>query len=128
MTRTVLVVEDTELCRETLELSLTGIPGLALKFVGTAEEALRQLGARGIESDICALVTDLHLPSMDGFELIEAVRTQPGRLNFPILVISGDSDPRTPARLAGLGANAYFAKPYSPAEVREKLERLLDAN
>jgi CheY-like chemotaxis protein len=124
MTRTVLVVEDTDLCRETLELSLTGIPGLALKFVGTAEEALRHLGS----ADIRALVTDLDLPSMNGFELIEAVRAQPGRLSFPILVISGDSDPRTPARLAGLGANAYFAKPYSPAEVREKLERLLDAN
>jgi two-component system, chemotaxis family, chemotaxis protein CheY len=124
MTRTVLIVEDTDLCRDALELSLTRIPGLAVRIVGTAEEALRQLGT----DDICALVTDLHLPAMDGFELIEAVRALPGRAGFPIVVISGDSDPRTPARLAGLGANAYFTKPYSPSEVRSKLERLLDAN
>jgi two-component system, chemotaxis family, chemotaxis protein CheY len=129
MTRTVLIVEDTDLCRDALELSLTRIPGLAVKIVGTAEEALRQLGTDSLhEGDICALVTDLHLPAMDGFELIEAVRALPGRAGFPIVVISGDSDPRTPARLAGLGASAYFTKPYSPSEVRSKLERLLDAN
>ena len=124
MTRTVLIVEDTDVCRDALELSLTRIPGLAVKIVGTAEEALRQLSTE----DICALVTDLHLPAMDGFELIETVRAQPGRAGFPIVVISGDSDPGTPARLADLGANAYFTKPYSPSEVRSKLERLLDAN
>jgi DNA-binding response OmpR family regulator len=128
MTRTVLIVEDTDLCRDALELSLTRIPGLAVRIVGTAEEALRQLGTE----DICALVTDLHLPAMDGFELIETVRARrlgrQGRAGFPIVVISGDSDPGTPARLAGLGANAYFTKPYSPSEVRSKLERLLDAN
>lgn len=124
MARTILIVEDTDVCRDALELSLTRIPGLSVRIVGTAEEALRQLG----KEDICALVTDLHLPAMDGFELIEAVRAQPGRAAFPIVVISGDSDPHTPARLAGLGANAYFTKPYSPSEVRSKLERLLDAN
>lgn len=124
MMRTILIVEDTDVCRDALELSLTKIPDLAVRIVGTAEEALRQLG----KEDICALVTDLHLPAMDGFELIETIRGQPGRAAFPIIVISGDSDPRTPARLAGLGATAYFTKPYSPSEVRSKLERLLDAN
>jgi DNA-binding response OmpR family regulator len=124
MKRTVLIVEDTDFCCETLELSLMKIPELAVRIVGTAEEALRQLEAE----EICALVTDLHLPSMDGFELIAVVRAQPGHARLPILVISGDSDPGTPARLADLGANAYFPKPYSPAEVRHKLELLLDAN
>ncbi len=124
MTRTVLIVEDADLCRDALELALMGIPEVTVKMVGTAEEALRQLSAEHIS----ALVTDLNLPSMDGFELIEKVRAQPDRAALPILVISGDTDPRTPARLVGLGADAYFPKPYSPAEVRSKLERLLNAN
>jgi DNA-binding response OmpR family regulator len=123
MTRTVLVVEDTDLC-DALEVALTKVPDVRVRTVTTAEEALRWLA----EDDICALVTDLHLPHMDGFELIEAVRAHPRRSTLPILVISGDSDPRTPARLAGLGANAYFSKPYSPAEVRSRLEQLLDAS
>ena len=74
-------------------------------------------------NEVCALVTDLHLPLMNGFELIEAVRGGPWRSSLPILVISGDSDPRIPTRVAKLGANAFFSKPYSPAEVRHTLER-----
>ena len=121
MTRIVLIVEDAELCRDTLEVALMKLPNMAVRSVTTAEEALQCLDAH----DVCALVTDLHLPHMDGFDLIEAVRAQPKRSSLPILVISGDSDPLIPARVAGLGANAYFSKPYSPAAVRHKLEQLI---
>ena len=85
-------------------------------------------GARSCGGDICAVITDLHLPQMDGFELIEAVRSHPGRGALPILVISGDSDPGTPSRLEALGANAYFQKPFSPIEVRNRLEQLIYAS
>ncbi len=124
MTRIVLIVEDTELCRDTLEMALMKLPNLAVQSVTTAEEALEWLDA----NEVCALVTDLHLPLMNGFELIEAVRGRPWRSSLPILVISGDSDPRIPTRLAKLGANAFFSKPYSPAEVRHKLEQLIDGS
>jgi DNA-binding response OmpR family regulator len=124
MTRIVLIVEDTELCRDTLEVALLKLPNLAVQSVTTAEEALEWLDA----NDVCALVTDLHLPLMNGFELIEAVRGRPWRSSLPILVISGDSDPRIPTRVAKLGANAFFSKPYSPAEVRHKLEQLIDGS
>ena len=122
MSRTVLIVEDTDLCRDTLELALRRLPHLTIRSVGTAEEALAYLN----EQDVCALITDIHLPRMDGFELIEVVRAQPRRSSLPIVVISGDSDPLTKSRLADLGANAYFPKPFSPAEVRLKLEQLID--
>jgi DNA-binding response OmpR family regulator len=122
MTRVVLIVEDTELCRETLEMALLKVPDLAVRSVSTAEEALEWLD----QNDVCALVTDLHLPLMNGFELIETVRGRPWRASLPILVISGDSDPRVPARVAKLGADAFFTKPYSPAEVRHKLEQLIN--
>ena len=122
MARIVLIVEDTELCRETLEMALMRVPDLAVRSVTTAEEALEWLD----QNEVCALVTDLHLPLMNGFELIETVRGRPWRSSLPILVISGDSDPRVPARVAKLGANAFFAKPYSPAEVRHKLEQLIN--
>lgn len=121
--RNVLIVEDTEFCRDTLELALMTLPNLSVRSVTTAEEALEWLDAH----EACALVTDLRLPVMNGFELIEAVRGRPLQASLPILVISGDSDPRIPSRVADLGANAFFAKPYSPAEVRNKLEQLINS-
>jgi len=119
MTRNVLIVEDAEVCRDTLELALMKVPNLQVRSVNSAEEALQWLDG----NEISALVTDLRLPRMDGFELIEAVRARLGSL--PIVVISGDSDPRIPAHVAGLGVNAYFAKPYSPAAVLSKVEELI---
>jgi len=121
MDRVVLIVEDVELCRDTLEVALMKLPDLAVQSVTSAEEALEWLEG----NEVCALVTDIHLPRMNGFELIEAVRGRRRSCSVPILVISGDSDPCIPERVADLGANAFFAKPYSPAELREKLEQLI---
>jgi len=121
MTRSVLIVEDVETCRDTLEVALMKVPNLSVRSVTTAEEALQWLAA----NEVSALLTDLRLPRMDGFALIEAVRARFGSL--PIVVISGDTDPKIPLHVAGLGVNAYFAKPYSPAAVLHKLEELIGA-
>jgi DNA-binding response OmpR family regulator len=117
--RIILIVEDTEPGRDMLEMALMQLPGIVVRAVGTAEEALDYLAC----NQISALVTDLNLPQMDGFELIQEVRN---RSSMPIVVISGDNHPNTLDRLAALGASAYFPKPYSPSQVRQRLEELID--
>jgi CheY-like chemotaxis protein len=74
---------------------------------------------------LAAVVTDLHMPRIDGFELIRRIRAEARFASIPILVISGDSDAETPRRLRSLGANAFFPKPFSPNAVRQALEQLL---
>ena len=128
MARIVLIVEDTELALDALEIALAQLPGVGLHMVPTAEAALDCLRQEHLAGDICAMITDLHLPQMNGFELIQAVRSHTGCGALPILVISGDSDPRTASRLEALGADAYFQKPFSPIEVRNRLEQLIDAS
>lgn len=115
-----LVVEDAEDCGATLEVALHSLADVCL--ASTAEEALLML----TRMKISALITDLHLPAMDGFELVAKVRSLAGYSKLPILVISGDADPATPARVLRLGANAFFPKPYSPGAVRQKLEQLMN--
>jgi CheY-like chemotaxis protein len=119
MTRTVLIVEDTEPTRDILEMALMQLPDLVVHSVATAEEALVCLAA----NHFTAMVTDLNLPRMDGFQLIAAVRAGS---DMPIMVISGDNDPSTLERLIRLGASAYFPKPYSPSQVRQRLEELIN--
>ena len=122
-TRTILVVEDVDVCSATLEIALGRIDGVAVHCFHAAEQAVRWLES-GAAS---AVVTDLDLPGMSGFELIGHLRRQPQHARLPVVVISGDGDPGTPARVLALGADAFFAKPYSPAEVRQKVEQLIDA-
>jgi len=122
--RTVLIVEDSENNAATLEIALAGIPGLSVILAASGYEALQILN-RGTVA-VGAIVTDLNMPRMDGFELIRRVRENQAFSRTPILVLSADGDPATPARVVEIGANAFFAKPYSPAEVRRKVEQLLD--
>jgi CheY-like chemotaxis protein len=110
----------------TLEIALLGIPGGAGRVVSCARQAIQRLESPDVQ--VHALVTDLHMPLMDGFELVGKVRLLGRYQALPIVVISGDSDPRTPERIFRLGANAYFPKPFSPAQVRRKVEQLLNAN
>jgi two-component system chemotaxis response regulator CheY len=122
--RTVLVVDDAEDCAATLDLALQTLPGVAVMTAGSAEAALAML-----EQDrVAAVITDIHLPEMSGLELISHLRAQARWRALPILVVSADPDPGTPAHALGLGANAYFAKPFSPGAVRRKLEELIDAS
>jgi CheY-like chemotaxis protein len=124
MLRTVLIVEDSDTSADTLEIALLSLPNLSIAHAPTGRKAWQLLQ----NERVSAIITDLHMPHMDGFELIERVRAAAGAERVPIIVVSGDSDPATPERVRRLGADAYFAKPYSPAAVREMLERLLHEN
>ncbi len=124
MDRTVLIVEDSDTSADTLEIALLSVHGVSVAHAATGRTALQFMQ----KQPVSAIITDLHMPQMDGFELIERVRAAAGPTHVPIIVISGDSDPDTPDRVRRLGADADFVKPYSPAAVREKLERLLHEN
>lgn len=119
----VLIVEDAETCASTLEIIFSSIRGLRVLTAATAERAWEMIESR--DQDIRAIVTDLHMPGMDGFELIDRVRANQVHADLPIVVITGSTDPHVSDRLRGRGVNAIFPKPYSPAVVREKLEQLL---
>src|SRR5476649_2771187 len=123
--RAVLIVEDSENSATTLEIAFLGIPGLAVLLASSEVEAVRILDRGG--ANVQAIVTDLNMPRMDGFELIRRVRGDRRLSATPIIVVSADTDPATPGRVAELGVDAFFAKPFSPAQVRRKLEQLLDA-
>src|SRR4029077_3891208 len=94
--RTILIVEDSETCAETLQIALESMPGLKTVVLQSLGAALTDL--RKKDSDIAALVTDLHMPRHDGFELIRQLRAEDRYARLPVLLISGDSDPQLPKR------------------------------
>jgi DNA-binding response OmpR family regulator len=124
--RSVLIVEDAETCATMLEMAFARIPDVNVLLASSGIDALHLISEE--RNAVRAVVTDLNMPRMDGFELIRRIRANARHALTPIIVISGDTDPRTPERALNAGADAYFAKPYSPAQVTQRLEQLLDAN
>jgi CheY-like chemotaxis protein len=120
----ILIVEDTDTAAP-LEIALASLNGVKTMLVANGRDALALVKTSSVE--LAAIITDLQLPFVDGFELIAAVRSDTRNSRLPIIVISGNSDPEDRSRVSRLGANAFFTKPYSPAEVRRMLEGLLHA-
>jgi CheY-like chemotaxis protein len=120
----VLIVEDSD-DTAPLEIALASIDGLGVKVLTNGRRALELLQTGTL--DLVAVITDLHLPLLDGFDLIAAIRAQEKYRNLPIIVVSGDTDPDVRNRVRKLGADAFFSKPYSPAEIRHTLKGLLYA-
>jgi len=123
MPPTVLIVEDADTCAHILEILVGTMDGLRVTTVSSGDAAWEMLMKS--PEPMGAIVTDLHMSGMDGFELMERVRGHQVHSRVPIIVITGCTDPEAPERARLHGANAVFLKPYSPARVREKLEQLL---
>lgn len=121
---TVLVVEDSDNCAATMEMALLEIPGISVRRALSGLEALRILSQP--DPGVRAVITDLNMPQMDGFELIRHIREDGRMATVPIIVVSADTAPDTAERMAQMKVDAFFAKPFSPAQVRRKLEQLLD--
>ncbi len=123
MQRLVLIVEDNDACAETLAIALESLCGCQPCRVPGPRVALAQMRAN--PAGVAAVVTDLHLPHASGLDLIRDLRADAALSHVPVILISGDTDPRLPALAIELGANAFFAKPYSPSAVRKTLEQLI---
>ena len=65
-TGAVLIVEDAEPCASTLEIIFSSIRGLRVLTAASAERAWELIESQN--QDIRAIVTDLHMPGMDGFD------------------------------------------------------------
>jgi CheY-like chemotaxis protein len=120
----ILIVEDNDDIAP-LEIALASIDRLAIMTLTDGRRALKLLQTG--TSDLAAVITDLHLPFVDGFDLVAAIRAQERYRRLPIIVVSGDNDSEVRNRIRQLGADAFFTKPYSPAEIRHTLEGLLYA-
>ncbi len=115
----VMVVEDDEEMNE-LQRELLAIHGLRAVAAYDGENAMEVYE----QSDADAVLLDIMLPRVDGFEFCRRLRKCQKR-NLPIVMVTAlDSDD---CRRQGMeaGADAYFCKPFDPDEVIGTLIRLL---
>ena len=107
----------------TLQIALETLPEMETRAVRGVQAALKLMA--DTDNEIVAIVTDMNMPRRDGFDLLGQIRADERHRRLPIVMVSGDSDPRLPERALASGASAFFSKPYSPLALRRTLEKLL---
>jgi CheY-like chemotaxis protein len=93
----------------------------------TAENGLTALRlARELVPDL--MVLDVKMPKMDGFEVLETVRRDPGLQTLPVILLTGCDDPTDVMRGSALYADEYLGKPVSPNLLLNRVKRLLSTH
>ena len=116
---TVLVIDDEQDIREIFETVLR-YDGYEVLSAGNGQQAMDLL-RRGARPD--AILLDLMMPQMDGWQFRVAQRQDPALATIPVIAVSAD---RT-AKAAAIDANAYLAKPVDVNALLLALDRLLIA-
>jgi chemotaxis protein histidine kinase CheA/ActR/RegA family two-component response regulator len=118
--RTILVVDDAALMRRRMEGSLNTY-GFVTHTCGDGAEALSWLQTHPLPD---LMITDVEMPNMDGFTLIDRCR-QSG-IEIPILVVSSRLSEEWGKEAQRLGATDYLNKGFSTAELMQKINQCLD--
>ena len=122
MNRRVLVVDDSEVTRAILSRTLRGAGFEVLEARDGAEGAMAAL-----REQPAVVVTDLEMPTMDGFPLLRLLKADPARSHIPVLIVTSHGE--AASRYWGLrtGADAYLTKDHRPGELVEIVSRLARA-
>ncbi len=110
----ILLVEDNRV-NQFLAKQLLSKMGFYVEIASNGKEALEQLKKRNYD----AILMDVQMPGMNGYELSEHIRTQlsPPQNRIPIIALTAYASAQEKEKAMSLGMNDYITKPYSPQEL-----------
>ncbi len=122
-TSLVLLMDDSPTVREILKIYL--MKRRDLEFIEAGD------GARGLQlarlMPVQLIITDIKMPSMDGFEFLAQLRADPKeRLRkVPVVMVTGQAESGLAQRATAAGASAFLTKPVTPAAVQAIADRFI---
>jgi len=123
----VLVVDD-NLTNRRILLAMLERWGIKPTAVCDGEQALIEiLAARKADAAYDLVLTDMHMPTMDGFGLVEQINVTPENAPAMIMMLTSGGRKGDAARCRELGIAAYLIKPVREAELREAILSVLHA-
>jgi PAS domain S-box-containing protein len=112
----ILLVDDTPDNLVSLDAALYGL-GAQVVMASSGKEALRHL----LNDDFAAILLDVRMPEMDGFETAELIRSRPRSRQTPIIFLTGYKNEEHLFRGYDLGAVDFLFKPIVPEVLRSKV-------
>jgi signal transduction histidine kinase/DNA-binding response OmpR family regulator len=124
----VLIVDDNRTNRRILE-GLLKHWEMSATAVSSGEEALTEISAaHSSGAPYNLILTDMHMPKMDGFNLVETIKGQSHPSTATIMMLTSGGQRGDAARCSELGIAAYLLKPVRQSELREAIARVLNVH
>ena len=122
MKNTVLVVEDNEMNRMMLVSFLEDT--YQVLEAENGREALEIL--QNSRNKISAVIVDLIMPEMNGYEFLKVYSSSPELLNVPVIVSTGEEGEDVEIECLGYGAWDFIRKPYNPHIIRFRVKNVIE--
>ncbi|MXS86379.1 response regulator [Nitrosomonas sp. HPC101] len=117
----ILVAEDNEINQKVIRQQLA-LLGFSADIVVNGHEALQ----RWKSGEYALILTDLHMPEMDGYQLTQAIRSgKTGRYQIPIVALTANALKGEAERCRALGMDDYLSKPVQLEQLKSVLEKWL---
>ena len=120
MSKRILVVEDQEDDRQIIRDMLAGTD----YEITEAEDGEHALAALAQERPDLILM-EIQLPSMDGYETMRRIRTDPALLSIPIIAVTSYAPNEGEQKARAAGCDDFVPKPYSPRQLLAKIRQYL---
>ena len=117
----ILIVEDHPIIAELVETRLR-IEGMEPIKCAGGREALGIIGTRPLD----AVILDIMMPDVDGYEVLRYIRAQPASRHLPVIFLTARSTPADIEKGLAMGANYYITKPFSGLDLVRKVRICLE--
>jgi len=118
----ILLVDDSSVMRSMIKktLKLSGIPIGILLEGSNGKEGIELLHSNWID----LVITDINMPVMDGEEMLDLMKQDPGLKDVPVLVVSTEGSESRIERLLQKGVR-FLRKPFTPEMLRDEVYNML---
>lgn len=119
MAKKILAVDDSRTMREMVSFTLKSA-GYEVIEAEDGQAALNSLN--GVKVD--AVITDLNMPNMNGFDLIRSLRSNPSYKFIPILMLTTEGEDGKKQEGKSVGATGWIVKPFNPQKLVEVVQKV----
>jgi CheY-like chemotaxis protein len=121
LTRRVLVVDDEELIREVVEVSLASVGGWEVLTASSGEEGLGKAAAAQPD----AILLDVMMPGLDGPGTLARLAADPATASIPVVFLSAKVRQSEQQQWVDLGAAGVLVKPFDPMLLATQVAEVL---
>jgi CheY-like chemotaxis protein len=116
----ILIVEDSASVRRLIEVCLRE---LSLNIIGAADGVAGLEAAR--ETLPTAIVLDIGLPGMDGWEVLRRLRADDATRDTKVLILTAHAQPEVAVQAQEGGADDFMTKPFRPTDLRDRVAKMI---
>jgi two-component system, chemotaxis family, chemotaxis protein CheY len=123
MEHTVLVIDDFDLTRKVIDFTLTKA-GFKVLNANNAIDAMKILDGRKID----LIISDYHMPNMNGVEFTKRLKTSFNYRNVPVLILSTEIDPKIKNEALNNGVTSWIKKPFEAENFLKVVQKAVRLN